>query len=413
MRRDADIQVQRISRAIEKVLRSDGWINGIKVYDRRHLRKIAESMARKVSEPSRYVNQGFHNTSVTQCLLRQLLETHPANVMEIIASLVTSGKASVGQGKRGRLVTLDQKSLALDLEARWANDENSAASGLRDPVGQLFDLVVSQAHWDAQSSSDLRFVYTQDPKPRSGTTGERLVKVYVKGDNSIEVAYEGPRLNVRDTFELARMFDETPNAVIAHSSLVDGLQEPSIADAEQLSSAITGYTEATGRPPILIVFAGLLPGGNSTSRGYDLHAVTALNFDDTYFLESRWGQSIDIALNGLSGEELLAAMRVPERLLEGEEDYHDSAPAYMRTIDPAYPVPRYARAPQILAMQKEHEQISEFEKRAQSSPAVQAQEKYFEELEKWEARRAEHQAIFGEDLPFTVPAPSPPSTQPT
>ncbi|MBX3150266.1 hypothetical protein KF728_08980 [Candidatus Obscuribacterales bacterium] len=413
MRRDADIQVQRISRAIEKVLRSDGWINGIKVYDRRHLRKIAESMARKASEPSRFVNQGFHNTSVTQCLLRQLLETHPAYVMEMIASLVTSGKASVGQGKRGKLVSIDQKSLALDLEARWATDDNTSGSGLRDPVGQLFDLLVAQAHWDEFSSNDLKFVYTQDPKPRTGITGERLVKVYVKGDNSIEVAYEGPNLNVQDTFNLARMFDETPNAVIAHSSVVDSLQEPSITDADQLSSAISGYSNATGRPPMLLVFAGLLPGGSGSSRGYDLHAVTALNFDDTYFLESRWGQSVDLALNGLSGEELISAMRLPERTSEGDEDYHDSAPPYMRTIDPAYPVPRYARAPQILAMQKEHDQIAGLEKNAQSNPAVQAQEKYFEELEKWEARRAEHQAIFGDDLPFTVPAPAPPSTQPS
>jgi hypothetical protein len=370
-------------------------------------------MARKASEPSRFVNQGFHNTSVTQCLLRQLLETHPAHVMEMISSVVTSGKASVGQGKRGKLVSVDQKSLALDLEARWATDDNTSTSGIRDPVGQLFDLLVTQAHWDEQSNNDLKFVYTQDPKPRSGTTGERLIKVYIKGDNSIEVAYEGPKLNVKDTFDLVRMFDETPNAVIAHSSLVEGLQEPSITDAEQLATAISGYSAATGRPPLLIVFAGLLPGGSGKSIGYDLHAVTALNFDDTYFLESRWGQPVDIALNGLTGEALLSAMRLPEKqLIEADDDYHDSAPPYLRTVDPAYPVPRQARAPQITAMQKEHEQIADLEKNAQSNPAVQAQERYFEELEKWEARRAEHEAIFGDDLPFTVPAPSPPSTQP-
>jgi hypothetical protein len=413
LRRDADIQVQRISRAIEKVLRSDGWINGLKVYDRRHLRKIAEAMARKSSEPSRFVNQGFHNTSVTQCFLRQLLETHPALVMEMIASVVTSGKASVGQGKRGKLVVLDHKSLALDLESRWATDDTACTNGVRDPVGQIFDLLITQAHWDEKSDASMRFIYTQDSKARPGTTGERLIRVDIKSDNRVEVAYEGPRLNVMDCFHLVRMFDETPNAVIAHSSVVEGLKEPSIADAEQLSSAISSYTKETGRPPLLLVFAGLLPGGTGTSRGYDLHAVTALSSDDMYFLESRWGLTIDMKLNGLTAQELLNAMRLPERVEDGEEDYHDTAPVFMRTIDPAYPVPRYARAPQILAMQRENEQISELEKRALSSPSIQAQEKYFEELEKWEAKRAEHQAIFGDDLPFNLPAPSPPSTHST
>jgi len=412
LRRDADIQVQRISRAIEKVLRSDGWLHGLKVYDRRHLRKIAEAMARKCSEPSQFTNQGFHNTSVTQCLLRQLLETNPAHVMEMISSVVTSGKASVGQGKRGRLVMLDQKSLALDLESRWATDE-TASNGVRDPVGQLFDLLVTQAFWDEKSDNELRFVYTQDPKQRPGTTGERLVKVDVKTGNRIETTYEGPKLRVADVFDLVKMYDETPNAVIAHSSVVGDLKEPSVTDAAELGHAISSYHKTSGRPPILIVFAGLLPGGAGTSRGFDLHAVTALRIEDTFFLESRWGLTTDMNLNGLTAEELLTAMTLPDPVTDGQEDFNDNAPVFMRTVDPAYPVPKYARAPQILAMQKENDQLSEIEKRALNNPSIQAQEKYFEELEKWEARRAEHMAIFGNDLPFKEPAPSPPSTQST
>lgn len=409
MRRDADIQVQRISRAIEKVLRSDGWINGLKIYDGRHLRKIAESMARKCSDPSRFVNQGFHNTSVTQCILRQLLETNPALVMEMIASLVTSGKASIGQGKHGRLVVPDAKSLALDLESRWANDDTSSANGVRDPVGQLFDILLTQAHWDEKSDDNLRYVYTQDPKPRPGTTGERLVKVDKSG-NRIEVAYEGPRLTVMDVFNIARMFDETPNCVIAHASVVGDLKEPSITDAEELSNAISSYKKASGKPPALLVFAGLLPGGSGVSRGYDLHACTALSIEDTYFLESRWGLTSDMHLNGLTAEELIRAMKVPDEVPDNQEEtYNDSSPVFMRVVDPSYPIPRFARAPQFLTMQKEREQISDFEKQALSNPNIQAQEKYFEELEKWEAKRAEHQAIFGDDLPFTVPAPAPPT----
>lgn len=366
-------------------------------------------MARKCSDPSRFVNQGFHNTSVTQCILRQLLETNPALVMEMIASLVTSGKASIGQGKHGRLVVPDAKSLALDLESRWANDDTSSANGVRDPVGQLFDILLTQAHWDEKSDDNLRYVYTQDPKPRPGTTGERLVKVDKSG-NRIEVAYEGPRLTVMDVFNIARMFDETPNCVIAHASVVGDLKEPSITDAEELSNAISSYKKASGKPPALLVFAGLLPGGSGVSRGYDLHACTALSIEDTYFLESRWGLTSDMHLNGLTAEELIRAMKVPDEVPDNQEEtYNDSSPVFMRVVDPSYPIPRFARAPQFLTMQKEREQISDFEKQALSNPNIQAQEKYFEELEKWEAKRAEHQAIFGDDLPFTVPAPAPPT----
>lgn len=393
------------------MLRSDGWIDGVKIYDRRHLRKIAESMARKTAEPSRFVNQGFHNTSLTECLLRQLLETNPALVMEMIASLATSGKASVGSGKRGRMVKVDQKSLALDLEARWATDEMISNTGMRDSVGQLFDLLVAQAFWDGKSDERLRFIYTQEAKLRPGTTGERLIKMDSKTNSRIEVTYEGPKVSLQDAFELSAIFDETPWSLIAHSSVVADLKAPSITDAEQLSAAIASFNQKTGKPPILLVFAGLLPGGPDRSRGFDLHAVTGLQIEDMFFLESRWGANVDMHLNGLTADQLLHAMTLPPP--DPEEDFHDAEPPYLRPIDPSYPTPRNARAPQLLALQRENEQIREIEKRAQNNPRIQAQERYFEELEKWEAKRAEHMAVFGEDLPFTLPAPSPPSTQST
>lgn len=409
MRRDADTEVQRISHAIEKVLSSDGWIDGVKVYDRRHLRKIAESMARKTAEPSRFVNQGFHNTSLTECIMRQQLETDPAMVAELVADIVTKGKTVIG--KTNIAVAVDNKSLALDLEARWATDETSANQGIRDAVGQIFDLTVTQAFWELHSDERMRYIYTQEQKPRAGTTGERLIKVDTATNSRIEVTYEGAKLTVKDAFALSRIFDGTPNALIVHSSIITNLNEPSVTNAEELSRAISTYHSLTGRPSILIVFASLLPGGPGKSRGFDLHAVTALQIEDTYFLESRWGMTADMHLNGLTADELLNAMTLPEALVQ--EEFDTGEPPYMRNIDPAYPTPRTARAPQHLAMQRENEQILEIEKHAQSNPNVQAQEKYFEELEKWEAKRSEHMEIFGEDLPFTVPAPSPPSTQPS
>ncbi len=407
---DADIQVQRIARAIEKVLRSDGWVNGSKVYDRRHLRKIAEAMSRKSADPSRYVNQGFHNTSLTQCILRQQLEVNPAQVMEMIASLVTSGKAFVGQGQRGRLVVVDPKSLALDLESRWSTDETAGSKGMRDAVGQLFDLLLVQSFWDESSDSNASYVYTQDPRPKVGTTGERLIKVDVATNSRIEVVYEGTKLNIKSAFDLSRMFDEK-GSIVAHSSLVGDLNEPSIETPEDLFEAIAAFVRNTGKPPVVMVFAGLLPGGSGSSKGFDLHAVTCLQIEDQFFLESRWGLTFDAYLNGLSASELLAAMEVPE-LVEGFEDFAIGG-AYLRVIDPAYPIPRAARAPQLHVMQRENEQIAEIEKRARNNPVVQAQERYYEELEKWEAKRAEHMAVFGDDLPFKLPPPRPPSTQPT
>jgi len=409
LRPDADTQVQRISLAIEQVLGSDGWVNGAKIYDRRHLRKIAESMARKTAEPSRFVNQGFHNTSITECIMRQELETDPAAVVELVASIVTTGRAEVGQLKSTGLVTVDSKSLALDLESRWATDESAANQGLRDPVGQIFDLTVTQAFWDLRSDDRLRYIYTQEAKPRTGTTGERLIKVDTKTNSRIEVTYEGAKLTIKDAFEISRMFNRTQNGLIVHSTIVSDLNEPSITDAEQLSKAISGFHSASARPPVLIVFAGLLPGAADNSKGFDLHAVTVLQIEDTYFLESRWGMNADMHLNGLTADELLHAMTLPQTFVQ--EEFDTGEPPYMRVIDPSYPTPRSARAPQHLAMQRENEQILEIEKRAQNNPSVQAQEKYFEELEKWEAKRSEHLAIFGEDLPFTVPAPKAPSTQ--
>lgn len=410
MRPDADTEVQRISFAIEKVLNSDGWIDGVKVYDRRHLRKIAESMARKTAEPSRFVNQGFHNTSITECIMRQQLETNPAAVVDLVADIVTSGKTMVGID-RPMLVSVDNKSLPLDLEARWATDETSANQGIRDAVGQIFDLAITQAFWDMKSDERMRYIYTLEPKPRTGTTGERLIKVDTKTNSRIEVTYEGAKLTVKDAFGLMRLFDQTPNALIAHSSIINDLNEPSVTDEDELSSAISSYHSATGRPSTLIVFAGLLPGGPGKSRGFDLHAVTALQIEDTYFLESRWGMTADMHLNGLTANELLTAMTLPESFVQ--EEFDTGEQPYMRVIDPSYPTPRTARAPQHIAMQRENEQILEIEKHAQSNPNIQAQEKYFEELEKWEAKRSEHMEIFGEDLPFTVPAPQPPSTQPS
>ncbi|MBX9668654.1 MAG: hypothetical protein K2X93_13595, partial [Candidatus Obscuribacterales bacterium] len=311
---------------------------------------------------------------------------------------------------RGRLVVVDPKSLALDLESRWSTDETAGAKGMRDAVGQLFDLLLVQSLWDEKSDGNASYVYCQDPRPKVGTTGERLIRVDVATGSRIEVVYEGPKLTLRDAFGLSRLFDEN-GSIIAHSSLVDDLNEPSVATPDDLSDSIAENVRKTGKPPIVMVFAGLLPGGSGGSKGFDLHASTCLQIEDQYFLESRWGLNFDAYLNGLSADQLLSAMAVPEPV-EGFEEF-SSGSTSSRVIDPAYPIPRVGRAPQLHVLQRENEQLAEIEKRARNNPVIQAQERYYEELEKWEAKRAEHMAVFGDDLPFKLPPPRPPSAQPT
>lgn len=413
VRKDPDITVQRIARAIEKVLLSDGWINGSKVYNRRNLKKIAEAMARKSADPARFVNQGFHNTSITECILRQELETNPAQVMELIASVATTGKAFVGAGKRGRLVTIENKSLTLDLESRLANDQMVDESGIRDAVGQLFDLLVTQAFWDSKADAALekafRFSYTQDQKPKPGTTGERLLKLDGKTNNLYEVAYEGSRITVGDALDVLTFFDDTNHGLIIHKSVAEDLDCLSVSDTSELVLAAQDYTSRTGKPPVLLVFAGLLPDvKTNASRGHDLHAVTAYcGEDEHFFVESRWGPSHDIHLLGLTPEVMLNTMTLPS--VEACQPYDNLSPK-MRVIDPAYPVQRSDRAPQLAEVQKEHERLNDIENRASTNPIMRRQERYFEELAQWEAKRAEHLAIFGDALPFNIPPPSPPSS---
>ncbi len=409
MRRDADITVQRVSRAIEKVLQSDGWISGTKVWDRRHLKKIAEAMARHASEPSKYTNQGFHHTSLTQCLLRQELETNPAYVMELVSSVAATGKAFVGTGPRGRLVQIENSSLALDLEARMATDELVAESGIRDAMGQLFDLLIVQAYWDEHPEPETRYTYTQDQKPKPGTTGERLYKVDVATLSQFENLYEGPRLTVADAFEIGKLFDEKGRPIVVHESLAGDLKEFFVRNEKELWDTVQDYKQETGKPTILLVFAGLLPGSVGLSRGHDLHAVTVFSYGDgdSFTMETRWGPKSDIHVIELTGAQLIEAMTLPS--VSVSQPYDDEPP-HLRVIDPAYPIAKSDRAPQFQQMQNESERLQAVEKSAHANPAMKEQTKYFEELEKWEAKRAEHDAVFGDDLPFKIPPPTPPST---
>ncbi len=410
VRKDPDITIQRVARAIERVFLSDGRIDGSKIYSRRDLKRISEAMARKSADPARYVNQGYHNTSLSQCIMRQELEVNPGVIMEMVASLVISGKAFVGAGRQGRLVKVDSRSMALDLEARLANDANVQDKGIRDAAGQLFDLLVNQAFWDMKSDEQFYFAYLQDQKAKPGSTGERLVKLESKSRRFFQQVYEGPQITVEEAFDVARMFDDTGYSLIVHDSLVHGLDVFSVANAAELGRAVRHYMKLTGKPPILLVFAGLLPDApHRGSRGHDLHAVTAYccGEEDLFFVETRWGPGHDLKLLGVSAEEMILAMSLPK--VDASQPY-DHLPGHQRVIDPAYPISRVDRAPQFAEMQLENTRLEEIEKRALSNPIIKEQEKYMEELEQWEAKRAEHFAVFGDALPFNLPPPTPPST---
>lgn len=408
MRQDANTTIQLISKSVEQVLASDGWIGKERVYSRFALNKIADGMVRKVEEPGRYVTQGYHLTSVQQCLLRRLIEEDPTYVLDLIASLVTTGEAKVKTSTGLVNVAIEMKSLQLDLEARLANDELVVQKGVRDGCGQLWDLLFTQGFWDAKSTRSVRYIYTQEPNIRAGTTGERLIKAEIAADTQFDVVYQGPYLTLRHVCEFHEYFEGGTQNLLVHESLCESLSVDPITKADDLKERLLAHQARLRGPATAIVFAGALPGASQPSSGQDLHAVTVtVNSDgDMFFLESRWGVTSDIHLNGITAEEFLRAMRLPERL--GVLEPYDEDPPHQRVVDPANPIRKLDRAPQFSQLELISKRLAELDEQAKTNPRKLKQDKYYMDLEKWETKRAEHFSVFGESIPFTIPRPRPP-----
>lgn len=408
MRQDANTTIQLISKSVEQVLASDGWIGKERVYNRFALNKIADGMVRKVEEPGRYINQGYHLTSVQQCLLRRIIEEDPAYVLDLIASIATTGEAKVRTANGPANVAIEMKSLQLDLEARLANDELVVQKGIRDGCGQLWDLIMTQAFWDAKSTRSLRYIYTQEPKTRTGTTGERLIKAEIGTETQFETIYQGPYMTLRHTCEFHEYFEGGTQNLLLHESLCESLSVDSIKTTDDLKERLAAQKKRSRGPMTAIVFAGALPGASHPSSGQDLHAVTVtINPDgDLFFLESRWGITSDIHLNGITADELLRAMRLPERM--GVLQPYDEDPPDRRVVDPGYPIRKLDRAPQFTHLELITKRLADLDEQSKTNPRKLKQDKYYMDLEKWETKKAEHFSVFGESIPFTIPRPRPP-----
>lgn len=408
MLQDAHIIIERVSKAIESVLTSDGWVDGEKIYTPDHINQIADAMARKVAEPSKYTSQGFHNTSYPESKLRQFLENDPAMVSEIIASLATTGKATIPiSGRRAVVVAVDKRSLYLDLESRLASDQLVANSGIRDACGQLWDLVITQLYWNQQAHENYQFTYSQEPNPRSGSTGEKLLKVDRNTLNRFETVYMGSMLSLRAAVELNQLLGDS-GEMLMHSSLGHSIPVPTVSNPNELRQWFSSRPSQSVQIP---VFSGLLPGSHGFSNGHDLQMITVqYNSDgDCFCGETRWGATYDIHLISMSAEELLAAMDFPKRVTGGAQLY-DRQPADSRVINPAYPIKKVDRSPQLAELELQALNFLQAEHRGRESPQFKRKEQYYKELEIWEAARTQHVSVFGESIPFEKPRPLPPSS---
>jgi len=407
--------VDRIARAVERILCFDGWIGEEKVFEGEDLVKISESIARRAAEPSSFVNQGFHNTSVTQSKMRQILETDPAGVAETLSDLVTTGKARVG----GELIEVEPASLKLDLEARLASDETIITMGLRDAAGQLFDLLYTQAVWSRRQDQhqhlnqhqnprySYRFHQEELPDRDTQATGEKLYRLDNQVGGRQEPVYEGPCLGPGEALLLSQITDGDYSGVVLHTSVAGPY--PGIETEAELEAAVTEYYARTKRPAQVVVFANNLFNASYPSNGHDLHMITAICHGENkqFFCQSFWGRQIDAGLNGIETSVLLRAMVLPERVHGIPQDY-DRIPAHQRVIDPAYPVRPADRAEKMITLKQTLTNLCDRQLKLQSSPEGRLRKKYREDVLEWERAYREHVKLFGESIPFSRPRPEPP-----
>lgn len=397
--------VDRIARAVERILSFDGWIGEEKIFEGEDLVKISESIARRAAEPSTFVNQGFHNTSVTQAKMRQILETDPAGVAETLSDLVTTGKARVG----GDLIEVEPASLKLDLEARLASDETIINLGLRDAAGQLFDLLYTQAVWTRRRDQRYSYRFHQEELPDRETqaTGEKLYRLDNQMGGRQEHVYEGPCLGPGEAFLLNQITDGDDSGIVLHTSVAGPY--PGIDSEAELEEAVTKYYARTKRPAQVLVFANKLFDASYPSNGHDLHMITAICHGESkqFFCQSFWGRQIDARLNGIEASVLFRAMILPERV-EGIPQDYDRIPPHQRIIDPAYPVRPADRAEKMITLKQTLTNLHDRQLKLHSSPEARLRKKYREDVLEWERAHREHVKLFGESIPFSRPRPEPP-----
>ena len=402
--------VDRVAKAIERVFTSDGWINDEIVYLPEDIKKIGESLARRAGDPSRFVCQGFHTSSVIQSKMRQLLETDPQDVIEPIADLVTRGVAQIGHHSNKIEVRVDLNSMELDLEARLCDEQSILAKGYRDAAGQLYDLMVMQAFLGLQHSDEnSSFSFRQRPSPGCQTTGEATVKHFKGISGRQDMVREGCALTVKDAILLSKFLEGRSDGVIFHSSVLSDFEHLPVLSAENLVERVNYYFSQTKRPAQILVYANRLLGLNQPETGHDLHMISAI-YDagsELFFCQSHWGQLFDKNLNGIEAKHLFESMEFRARAGKDLEEYDQLSPDE-RYIDTVFPVKPRDWSQPMLELKKEVTRLELLESKAFASEKGIKIRKYRENLKEWIAMRKEHIQVFGDSIAFDKPKPERP-----
>ncbi len=387
--KDPNKEMERIVGAMDRVLSSDGKVEGKQVHSAEDQNKIVEGMARRSANPEKNVNQGAHNTCPMESKARQVLETNPADYCETVASVATTGKATLGPQGDKHETKVHTDSLRLDREAR---NMGANSDGKRDASGQLFDLAAAQSYWDTQTPpSGGRFEYRQGSNPGQGSTGESLVSIDKAGNE--KVVGDNAMLTAHRVAEMSYRVDGD-QGVFAHTSLAVGGRLNNFSNDKELAEKMEAYQKETGRPAQMLVFAGNLPGQAGRSSGHDLHAMTAWTKDGKFYGDNQWGAQSDSEVQGMSGSQMMAATQVPDRI-GGPARPQDDIPPDQRIVDPGNSIPKEDRAPQKNKMDEDAEKLRKEEEKRKQEEAIKDQKEAaaFEEAHsRWQAAKKQAEA---------------------
>ncbi|MBX9722792.1 MAG: hypothetical protein K2X81_15435, partial [Candidatus Obscuribacterales bacterium] len=282
------------------VLRSDGWINGLKVYDRRHLRKIAEAMARKASEPSRFVNQGFHNTCAYAGVSIQLYSRCPSEAVRIVKEAVQHGKIV---REDGQTIKLGKYDLKHDRETVQAH-ENEIMKGNADPqertlADKILQNVLANAHWQSmEHGKDGKTYKPGEITWECNQFGEGALKA--KG---VKIS-DSPGAGGDDMQELFYQMTGTyAETEIVHSEL-GGIGIAEFSDQKSLIAVMRDLGVSPSNPITMTIHCSAEPfytdsgaGGAGGSGGYHALCVTRppvkINGEWYAYTDNTWGPSAE------------------------------------------------------------------------------------------------------------------------
>ncbi len=383
-----DQEMARVVGAMDRVLSSDGVVDGKQVHSAEDQNKIVEGLARRSANPEKNVNQGAHNTCPMESKARQVLETNPADYCETVASVATTGKAMLGPEGDKRETKVHTDSLRLDREAR---NMGANSDGKRDASGQMFDLAAAQAYWDTQSGPNGRYEYRQGSNPGQGSTGESLVKI--DGSGNEQVVGDNAMLTAHRVAEMSYRVDGD-QGVFAHTSLAVGGRLNNFSSSQELAAKMEAYQKETGRPAQMLVFAGNLPGQAGRSSGHDLHAMAAWTKDGKFYGDNQWGAQSDAEVQGMNGNQIMAATQVPDRS-HGPARPYDDVPPDQRIVDPGNSIDKDDRAPQKNKMDEDAEKLRKEEEKRRQEQAIKEQKEaavYEEAHSRWIAAKKQAEA---------------------